>query len=552
MGLAAFTDFFSCCGCLADKRFLYKNNHLIHNLSTMRHLKLLKLAALLLLVSSLPSCGGKKSLKDSQESNVTGWKYNDKENGGFQVVNGYHQDTPPDMTFIQGGTFTMGRVIEDVIGDWNNIPRRVTVASFYMDQYEICNLNWREYMHWLQQVFHNTPALVQKCYPDTLVWREEMAYNEPYLDYYYSHVAYNYYPVVGVSWEQAMDYCTWRSDRVNEKRMVDAGVIQYPDFQALKGNTDTADIKNNQVFNTDKYIQKGDYKPTEGKHPMKDVYGNARKTDMSDGIMLPKFRLPTEAEWEYAAYGTHTVEGEENYEEKKIYPWYGHQMRNPEKKFRGQMNANFVRGRGDMMGMGGQLNDKATITAPVDAFFPNEFGLYNMAGNVNEWVLDVYRQLTSDDEQEYNPFRGNEYVTPAMDSNTVDGQEVRLPQIDDYGRVVFKIDADSANMDKYAKLDVRNFKDGDVQSGMSNWKDNTLIGETATAKMYDPDGTADPESWLTTKISNTVRVYKGGSWKDRAYWLNPGQRRYLEQTQSRSDIGFRCAMSKVGPEDDDR
>ena len=175
-----------------------------------------------------------------------------------------------------------------------------------------------------------------------------------------------------------------------------------------------------------------------------------------------------------------------------------------------------------------------------------------MAGNVNEWVLDVYRQLTSDDEQEYNPFRGNEYVTPAMDSNTVDGQEVRLPQIDDYGRVVFKIDADSANMDKYAKLDVRNFKDGDVQSGMSNWKDNTLIGETATAKMYDPDGTADPESWLTTKISNTVRVYKGGSWKDRAYWLNPGQRRYLEQTQSRSDIGFRCAMSKVGPEDDDR
>ena len=164
------------------------------------------------------------------------------------------------MTFIQGGTFTMGRVIEDVIGDWNNIPRRVTVASFYMDQYEICNLNWREYMHWLQQVFHNTPALVQKCYPDTLVWREEMAYNEPYLDYYYSHVVYNYYPVVGVSWEQAMDYCTWRSDRVNEKRMVDAGVIQYPDFQALKGNTDTADIKNNQVFNTDKYIQKGDYK----------------------------------------------------------------------------------------------------------------------------------------------------------------------------------------------------------------------------------------------------------------------------------------------------
>ncbi|MCQ2191234.1 MAG: SUMF1/EgtB/PvdO family nonheme iron enzyme [Paludibacteraceae bacterium] len=517
----------------------------------MKHSKLLKLAALLLVVGSLPSCGGKKSLKDSQSSNVTGWKYNDKENGGFQVVTGYEQDTPPGMTFIQGGTFTMGRVIEDVIGDWNNIPRRVTVASFYMDQYEISNVNWREYLHWMGQMFHNTPELIEKCYPDTLVWREEMAYNEPYLNYYFSHVAYNYYPVVGVSWEQASDYCIWRSDRVNEKRMVDAGVIQYPDFQALKGNTETDDIRNNQVFNTDKYIAKADYKPTEGKKGMKDVYGNARKTNMSDGILLPKFRLPTEAEWEYAAYGTKSVEGEENYEEKKIYPWYGHQMRNPDKKFRGEMNANFVRGRGDMMGMGGKLNDKATITAPVDAFFPNEFGLYNMAGNVNEWVLDVYRPLTSDDEQEYNPFRGNEYVVMQTESSTVDGVDMKLPVIDEYGRVIFKIDADSTTSQAViAKLDVRNFKDGDAASSLNAWKDLESTTDALTKKMYDPD--ENPVAMLATKISNTVRVYKGGGWKDRAYWLNPGQRRYLEQSACRSDLGFRCAMSKVGPEDDDR
>ena len=519
----------------------------------MKHVKLLKLAALLLVVgATLPSCG-KKSLKDSQASNVTGWKYNDKENGGFQVVTGYEQDTPPGMTFIQGGTFTMGRVIEDVIGDWNNIPRRVTVASFYMDQYEISNVNWREYLHWMGQVFHNTPELIEKCLPDTLVWREEMAYNEPYLDYYFSHVAYNYYPVVGISWEQACDYCLWRSDRVNEKRMVDAGVIQYPDFQALKGNTDSDDIRNNQVFNTDTYIAKPDSKPTDGKKGMKDVYGNARKTNMSDGILLPKFRLPTEAEWEYAAYGTKSVEGEENYEEKKIYPWYGHQMRNPDKKYRGEMNANFVRGRGDMMGMGGKLNDKATITAPVDAFFPNEFGLYNMAGNVNEWCLDVYRPLTSDDEQEYNPFRGNVYTVMKTEEGTIDGSEgtVKLPVIDEYGRVTFAIDADSTTSQAViAKLDVRNFKDGDAGSSLNSWKDTELSPDATTKKMYDPD--TDAESMLTTKISNTVRVYKGGGWKDRAYWLNPGQRRYLEQTEKRSDIGFRCAMSKVGPEDDDR
>ncbi len=158
------------------------------------------------------SCG-KKSLKDSTESNVTGWKYNDKSNGGYQVVVGYEQDTPVGMTFIQGGTFTMGRGIEDVLGDWNNIPRRVTVASFYMDKYEISNVNWREYVYWMSNVFHNSPDLIDAVKPDTLVWREELAYNEPYLEYYFSHVSYNYYPVVGVTWEQARDYCVWRCER---------------------------------------------------------------------------------------------------------------------------------------------------------------------------------------------------------------------------------------------------------------------------------------------------------------------------------------------------
>ncbi len=519
----------------------------------MRHLKLFRPAILLMiLAASLVSCGGGKKLKDSKESNVTGWKYNDKKNGGFQVAKDYKQDIPTGMVFVQGGTFSMGRVIEDVIGDWNNVPRRVTVASFYMDQYEVSNLNWREYLYWMSNVFHNNPEFIERAYPDTLVWREELAYNEPYLDFYFSHVAYNYYPVVGVSWEQAIDYCIWRTDRVNERRLVDRGAIQFPDFQALKGNTDANDIAQNQVFNTQKYLGKGDYQPANGKKPVKDVYGNARKANMSDGILLPKYRLPTEAEWEYAAYGTETVENEENYEERKIYPWYGHQMRNPEKKSRGQMMANFVRGRGDMMGMGGNLNDHASITAPVDAYWPNEFGLYNMAGNVNEWVLDVYRVLNSEDVQEYNPFRGNEYVSPSFTESTVDGRNVKVPQIDSLGRVIYAIQADKENeLEKYNRLDVRNYKDGDASSALSrnNWLE-VVDPDIATKKLYDPD--SDREGDLTSKVSNTTRVYKGGSWKDRAYWLNPGQRRFLEQAESRSDIGFRCAMSKVGPEDDHR
>ena len=62
--------------------------------------------------------------------------------------------------------------------------------------------------------------------------------------------------------------------------------------------------------------------------------------------------------------------------------------------------------------------------------------------------------------------------------------------------------------------------------------------------MYDPDENA--EGLLSSKVTNRSRVYKGGSWKDRAFWLNPSQRRYLDQGKSTSDIGFRCAMTRLG------
>jgi sulfatase modifying factor 1 len=73
------------------------------------------------------------------KSSVTGWTYNDSDNGGFKYREGYiEQETGPGLTLIEGGTFVMGQVLDDVIKDWNNIPRRVTVSSFYMDETEMC------------------------------------------------------------------------------------------------------------------------------------------------------------------------------------------------------------------------------------------------------------------------------------------------------------------------------------------------------------------------------------------------------------------------------
>ena len=79
--------------------------------------------------------------------------------------------------------------------------------------------------------------------------------------------------------------------------------------------------------------------------------------------------------------------------------------------------ANFKRGEGDNMGVSGALNDAADITAPVKSYLPNDFGLYNMAGNVSEWVMDTYRASSFDKVEDLNPFRGNDFENINYDSN---------------------------------------------------------------------------------------------------------------------------------------
>jgi len=93
-------------------------------------------------------------------------------------------------------------------------------------------------------------------------------------------------------------------------------------------------------------------------------------------------RLPTDEEWQLAARG-----GNPN----AIFPWDGEELRRTDKKFKGQICANYVRGRGDYMGIAGNLNDKADVTAPVKSYWPNNYGLYNMSGNVAEMIQEERR-----------------------------------------------------------------------------------------------------------------------------------------------------------------
>ncbi len=480
----------------------------------------------ILLIAVILSACGKKG---GNVSPTTGWRYNDPDNGGFEVVTGSEQETGPGLVLIEGGTFTIGRVEQDVMFDWNNVPRRVTVSSFYMDQTEVRNVDYREYLHWIKRVFVDYPLVYRKALPDTLVWRRPMAYNEPYVQYYFRHPAYNDYPVVGVSWLQASDYCVWRTDRVNEGILIREGYLK-PDPNQL----------NETNFNTEAYLA-GQYEGLVNQNKKSlDPNQEFRRITFEDGILLPKYRLPTEAEWEYAALGLIGNTYEERVYERRIYPWDGHNVRNSVKSHRGELMANFVRGRGDYMGTAGNLNDNATIPAPVESFWPNDFGLYCMAGNVNEWVEDVYRPLTFEDFDEFNPFRGNVFQTLVTD------EEGNVAEKDSLGRLRYRdvTEAESINRWNYKKAYYKNYKDGDYESSLIDGNDWSADAKTQAAnsqRMYSQEVGNE-----TSLISDKTRVYKGGSWRDRAYWLSPGTRRFLEESQSRDDLGFRCAMTRVG------
>lgn len=479
------------------------------------------------LLFTVTSCQKIKGLfGGNKKSSTTGWTYNDPKNGGIDYKKVKAQKTGPGLIFIPGGTFVMGRTQEDVMKDWNNNPRRITVASFYMDEHEVRNIDWLEYLTWLQRVFVSYPEVYRKAVPDTLVWREQLAYNEPMVKNYLRFPSYAEYPVVGVSWEQATEYCIWRTDRVNEQLLIDKKVIAH----------DPENQKDENNFNTEAYLA-GQYTGTVKKN-FKGVGKEKRAVRWEDGVLLPEYRLPTEAEWEYAAYGLIGNTKDERISNSRIYPWNGSWVRFAEKKYRGKMMANFARGKGDYMGTAGSPNDGYDYTAPAKSFWPNDFGLYDMAGNVNEWVSDVYRPLSFQDMAEFNPYRGNIFTTPLTD------EEGNTAQKDSLGRIRTRpqTDKELANRENYRTSDNRNYNDGDIKSRISSdidWKSSEA--DKGTKDMYYVDNEE-----VTTMIDDEARVYKGGSWKDRAYWLNPGARRYMNQKRASNDIGFRCAMNQVG------
>ena len=545
----------------------------------MKNNKTVSLLLILALTTSLIGC--KKSSKSGNSSRGTGWQINAKE-GGFQYnTNFKDQETAPGLVFVEGGTYTMGKVQDDVMHDWNNSPNQQHVQSFYMDETEVTNLMYLEYLDWIKRVYPPSDDNFKKLYagavPDTLVWRNRLGYSEMMVENYLRHPAFMNYPVVGVSWIQAVEYANWRSDRVAEMGLQKDGYLKRD-----SNLTETGDTSADGNFNIDTYVNApsqsfGSRNEDIAKGGKRKVQTDAEGNEINvyanreTGAIQLKYRLPTESEWEYAALGLTELRNYNVYKGRKKYPWDGQYSRSGKRKFRGDQLANFKQGKGDYGGIAGWSDDGADITNEVMSYESNDFGLYDMAGNVAEWVADVYRPVVDDEFSDFGYYRGNVYTKNAIGE---DGS-LKVIGVDDIeydtlstGRIVAKglpgqlekVAVDSVDMyfglrTNFDESNNINYRDGDRASSRNfdNFEEEESTNDSETRDMYnspnhsvDGDLAYDESDERTSLINDEVRVYKGGSWKDREYWLDPAQRRYYPQDMATDYIGFRCAMSRVG------
>jgi formylglycine-generating enzyme len=269
-----------------------------------------------------------KSVKDKQEIGIINGEIVAQERKGWQ------QTTPNGMVLVPSGSFMMGQADEDIAATQINMNKRVTVSPFFMDDTEISNNEYRQFVNSLLadsvQVL-GEEWIMKNMYPDTTVWKHDFTYHngDPMTEYYFSAPAFDMYPVVGVNWKGAKYFAQWRSNILN------------------------------------------DYRSKEG------LYKS------------PRFRLPTETEWEWASRGGKAT---------AKYPWGGPYVANA----KGCMLANFKPQRGNYD------SDGYTYTAPVNQFGANDFGLYNMSGNVAEWTNDAYAPNASVVAWDLNPEMGDD------------------------------------------------------------------------------------------------------------------------------------------------
>jgi sulfatase modifying factor 1 len=441
----------------------------------------------------------------TKEGAATGWTYNDTEWGGFETVKPEYDTKyiPEGFVLIKGGTFVMGA--PDGFDQQIITSRRVTLSSFLLSKYEVTNKEYREFVYWVRDsIAHaslghilpsdsnrvrtgwlqpidwsseavqflfesddqgkrvlNTAPLIYNgvnIYPDTTVWKKDFPerYDEAWAKHYFSNVKYDNYPVVGVSYNQASAYCIWKSYELNKGK------------------------------------------------PKEQWY--------------PPVRLPTEAEWEYAAVALSEKEKKAEkliITDRRRFPWNG-EFYAPNKRTKTNIHCNSggfrdTRYKHTVIDLD---DDGYLYTAPVDAYRPNDFGLYQMAGNVSEWVADVNN--TSGIEQNLSIYKQIVDIYKDIGYNVADTI---------FWKATHETKLNLFNIDYLPTYDMS------VNDGL--YEINRIERPDQLHKLTSPFLQGD---------ESENRVIKGGSWLDTPYYLQVGARRAENPDSAKASIGFRTAM----------
>ena len=433
-----------------------------------------------------------------------GCKSNDRgELVGIKAKKKWFSEKPYGMTLIPGGSFTMGKQDEDVIGSLNTPTRTVTVRPYYMDETEITNNEYKEFVTWVRDSVTRT-KLAQKAYEiqpevdptgSVKTGIQEYAYADSDTtgqSAYQKYMTENYYELdenyirpldwsVDLSWDKAqypdVDYVevmdtlfvskedaaggirtfnkkflryryiqldassAARNKEARKNYVKDTSYLVYPDTTVwIKDfNYSYNDPMHQDYFHHQAY---GEYPVVGVTWDQANAFCNWRTKKKNDYLRgkrnpttVPVFRLPTEAEWEYAARGGLMF---------SKYPWGGPSAVSD----RGCFLANFKPVRGDY------AVDGALYTVEAKSYNANDYGLYNMAGNVSEWTSSAY------------------------------------------------------NLSSY------------------------YMGSTMNPNVEDRN--------------NKKKIVRGGSWKDVAYYLEVGTRDFEYADTARSFIGFRTVQDYIG------
>lgn len=306
---------------------------------------------------------------------------------------------PYGMVYVPSGTLHIGPSDQDVSQTYIQRPKSISIQGFYMDDTEITNNEWRQFVYWVRDSLAHT-ALGNVMDDDEtgeerIDWEMEIDWESEELeDLYYSgddrfagrkeldtrNFEYNY------------EWYNWQAAAHNKDPDASRGSFILRDVANIYPDT-LVWVRDFAYSYNEPFTRNYFWHPAFDDYPVVGIdwrmanafcYWRTKLWSISDEVNSEDFRLPTEHEWEYAARGGH---------EHAPYPWGGYYVRNA----KGCLLANFKPGRGNYPEDGGFYTVKA------DAYFPNDYGLYNMAGNVSEWTSSAFHENSYSFVHDLNP-----------------------------------------------------------------------------------------------------------------------------------------------------